>query len=146
MCPRPCRARQLGEPLGLPRQHLVGHALEGLAEHHEAAGAAVGGGIAGTEMDVGQPAVAAAAAPLDGQHHQVEGVHRLHLHPAGAAAAGVPGGVEVLDHDSLVAGLEHLAVNASAAAGSAVTSRRTRWRSGTRASSAPPPLGAGHVE
>ena len=31
--------------------------------------------VAGAEVDVGQPALAPAAAPLDGEHDQVEGVH-----------------------------------------------------------------------
>ena len=79
-----CRHRQLGEPLGLPGQHLVGHALERLAEHDEPAGLRV----AGAEVDVGQPALAPAAAPLDRQHHEVEGVPRLDLDPPRAATAG----------------------------------------------------------
>ena len=47
-------------------------------------------------------------APLDGEHHEVEGVDRLDLHPGRAAAAGGVGRVEVLDDDALVAGGEHL--------------------------------------
>ena len=60
---------QLAEPLGLPGQHLVGHALERLAEHHEPAG----GGVAGAEVDVGEPAAAPARAVLDGEDDEVEG-------------------------------------------------------------------------
>ena len=77
---------KLEEPLGLPGQQLVGQALEGLAEHDPAAGLRV----AGAQVQVGQPALAPAVTPLDGQHHQVEGVPWLHLDPAGAAP---PGGV-----------------------------------------------------
>src|SRR5690606_37021406 len=51
---------QLQEPLSLPLQHLVGHALERLAQHHELTGR----GVAGTEVDVGEPAAASTTAPL----------------------------------------------------------------------------------
>ena len=43
-----------------------------------------------------QPAAAPAVAPLHGEHHEVEGVHRLDLDPAGAAPAHVVGRVEAL--------------------------------------------------
>src|SRR4051794_23657050 len=52
---------QLGEPLGLPGEHLVGHALEGLAEHHEVVTLL---GCACAEVDVGEPALPAARAPF----------------------------------------------------------------------------------
>ena len=61
-------------------------------------------GSRAAEVDVGQPAPPPSAAPLDREHHQVEGVHRLDLDPGGAAAAGVVRRREVLDHDPLVAG------------------------------------------
>ena len=64
--------------------------------------------VAGAEMDVGEPAAAAAGAPLDGEHHQVEGVDRLHLHPCRAAPPGVVGRGEVLHHHALVAEVEHV--------------------------------------
>lgn len=47
-----------------------------------------------------------AAAPLDGQHHQVQGVHRLHLQPGRAPAARAVGGGQVLDDDALVAAFQ----------------------------------------
>ena len=61
-CDHPARRavdRELGEPLGLPAQHLVGHALERLADHHEPAGV----GVAGAEVDVRQRALAPPATP-----------------------------------------------------------------------------------
>ena len=75
--------RELLQPLGLPREHLVGQALERLAEHHEA----VAVGRARAQVQVAQPALAAAVAPLGGEHDQVERVARLDLQPARAAAA-----------------------------------------------------------
>ena len=51
---------------------------------------------------------APAAAPLDGEHDQVEGVHRLDLDPGGAAAAGVVRRREVLDDHALVTAGERL--------------------------------------
>src|SRR4051794_31433107 len=55
------RDLELEEPLRLPREHLVGEPLERLAEHHEAAALAV----ARAEVQVAQPSLAPAAAPLD---------------------------------------------------------------------------------
>ena len=113
---------ELQEPLGLPGQHLVGHALERLAEHHPAARL----GVAGAEVDVGEPALAAAAAPLDGEHDEVEGVPRLDLDPARAAAAGVVGRVQRLHHDALVTGRRPPRRTAGrASSGSVVTVRGT---------------------
>src|SRR4029450_6286530 len=86
---------QLQEALGLPAEQLVGQALEGLAEHHEPAV-----GVAGAQVEVGQPALAAAVAPLDGQDDQVEGVDRLDLEPAGPAAGGPPGRGQPRDHSA----------------------------------------------
>ena len=74
---------ELEEALGLPLEHLVGHALEGLAEHDEPLA------VPGAEVDVRQLPLAAAAAPLDGEHHQVERVHGLDLAPRAAAPAGI---------------------------------------------------------
>ena len=124
--------RELDESLRLPGEHLVGHALERLAEHHEADRRPV----AGAEVDVGEPAAAAAGAPLDREHHQVEGVHRLHLHPGGAAPAGVVGRGEVLDHHALVAEVEHPETNASALAHVVGHQPGTRCSSGTSPASA----------
>ena len=53
--------------LGLPREQLVGQPLERLADHHERAVAATG-----AEVQVAQPATAAAVAPLGGEHDEVE--------------------------------------------------------------------------
>ena len=58
------------ELLGLPGEHLVGHALEGLAEHHEAAGRRV----ARAEVQVREPALAPAVAPLGREHDEIERV------------------------------------------------------------------------
>ena len=51
---------------------------------------------------------APAAAPLDREHDQVEGVHGLDLDPGRAAATGVVGRGQVLDHHALVAGGERV--------------------------------------
>ena len=64
--------------VGLPRQHLVGHALERLAKHHETTVPRV----ARAEVDVGQLSGAPARTPLHREHDEVEGVHRLDLEPA----------------------------------------------------------------
>ncbi len=89
-------AEQLG---GLPAQHLVGQALERLAQHHRRAA----GRVAGREVQVGQPAGPASVPPLGGGNEQVECVPRLHLHPAGVPAAGGVGRRRVLHHDPLEA-------------------------------------------
>ena len=60
-------------------------------------------GIAGTEVQVGQPAPPPAVSPLGGEHDEVEGVTRLDLEPADAAATGVVDRVERLHDDALVA-------------------------------------------
>src|SRR4029079_11864063 len=58
------------QALGLPGEHRVGEALEGLAEHDEAGARR----IAGAEVQVAQAAAAAPVAPLGGQHDEVERV------------------------------------------------------------------------
>ena len=93
----------LQERLRLPGEQRVGEALERLAHHHEAAV-----GIAGAEVEVAQPPLPASAAPLGGQHDQVEGLDRLHLAPRPASAAGVVGAVERLHHRALVAARQRL--------------------------------------
>ena len=92
------RDRQFLEALGLPPQHLVGHALERLADHDEPAVAPPR-----AEVQVRQPPRAPAVAPLDGEHDEVERVDRLHLAPRPAAPTGVVRRGEVLHHHSLVA-------------------------------------------
>ena len=113
--------RQLGEPLGLPAQHLVGHALERLADHHEAPGRrgrARRGGCS-------RAAPAAARTPLDGEHDEVEGVRRLDLDPAAAAATrGIRASAALTTTPSWPAATSR-AKNSSAAAGSLVSSRGT---------------------
>ena len=73
---------QLQQALGLPRKHRVGQPLERLAEHAEAAVR-----VARAEVQVREPALAAAVAPLRGEDDQIERVPRLHLEPAGAPSA-----------------------------------------------------------
>src|SRR2546430_12859056 len=64
----------LFRPLGrLPLEHFVRHPLERLPQHHEPAGVR----IAGAEVEVREPAVAAAMAPFGGEYDQVECVGRL---------------------------------------------------------------------
>src|SRR5262249_20848062 len=93
---------ELEEPFGLPRQHLVGEAFERLAEHHEAAAL----GIARAEMEIAQPSFAPAAAPLDGEDHEIERARLLHLQPRLTAAAGGIHAVNRLRHHALVASRE----------------------------------------
>ncbi len=46
--------------------------------------------------------------PLRGQHHQVEGVGRLHLEPGSPPPAGLVGCVQGLHHHPLVAPSQRL--------------------------------------
>jgi hypothetical protein len=54
------------------------------------------------EVEVGEPALATAVAPLGGQHDEVEGRDRLHLPPHPAPPPGLVGRSGGLDHDALV--------------------------------------------
>jgi hypothetical protein len=89
---------QREEPLRLPPQQLIGQALERLAQHDEAAGVRV----TSAQVQVGQPAAAPSVPPFDGEHHQVQGVPRLDLDPAGAPAARRVGRIQRLDHHAFV--------------------------------------------
>src|SRR5690606_9739701 len=91
--------RELFELLGLPGEHGVGHALEGLAEH----GKAPALGIARAEVDVAEEARAAAAAPFDGEHDEIEGVSDLDFEPLGGAAPRFVRGVGLLGEHAFVA-------------------------------------------
>src|SRR5579862_4009510 len=90
------------EAAGLPLEHGIGQALEGLAEHHIAARL----GVASAEMEVRELAAAAAAAPFSRQHHEVERMSPLDLEPARAAIAGFVGTFERLGHEAFVTGRE----------------------------------------
>ena len=87
------------ELLGLPGEHLVRHALERLPQHDEAALRGIG---AGAEVEVREPAAAASVSPFGGEHHEVEGVCRLHLEPGGAARPRFVARLERLGHEPLV--------------------------------------------
>jgi len=89
---------ELEQPLGLPLEHLVGHALERLAQHDEAAGLRV----ARAEMHIREPSPASSMPPLRREHHEVERVRRLHLEPPLAPPAGLVRRVQRLGHDPLV--------------------------------------------
>ena len=80
------------------QQHLVGHALERLAEHDKSAGLRV----ARPEVDVGQPPGAAARAPLDGEHTRSSVCTGLTL--SHGAAARLVRRVGRLHHHALVPG------------------------------------------
>jgi hypothetical protein len=95
---------ELLELLRLPGEGLVGEPLEGLAEHDEVAGRRV----ARAEVEIAEPAAAPSAAPLRGEHHEIEGVGRLQLQPLGPAAPRLVGRVEGLCHHALVTGGERL--------------------------------------
>ena len=94
---------QREEPLGLPLQDRVGHALERLAHHDQLAVLPARG-----QVDVGQPSLPAPAAPLHRDHHEVGGAARLDLHPAGATATRGIRRLRVLDHDPLVPARHHV--------------------------------------
>src|SRR3989475_5334759 len=103
---RPLLARALAaeQPLRLPGEHVVGEALEGLADHDEAAARRV----ARPEVQVAEPAAPAPVPPLRGQHDEVERDRWLPLEPLGAAAAGAVGRLGRLEEHPLVALLEGL--------------------------------------
>jgi hypothetical protein len=75
------------EMLGLPREHLVGHALERLPSMTKPPLA----GSRAPEVNVAEPAGAPPVAPLRGQHHEVERVRGLDLEPAETAPPGLIG-------------------------------------------------------
>ena len=58
--------------------------------------------VACAQVDVGEPALAAAAAPLDGEHDEVEGVPRLDLHPGRTPPARVVRRIEALEDHALL--------------------------------------------
>ncbi len=89
---------QLAQPVGLPAEHLVGHPLECLPEHDETAGR-----FASAEVEVAEPPATPAAAPLGGQHHEIDRPNRLHLEPAAAPPAGLVGRIQRLQHHPFVA-------------------------------------------
>src|ERR671914_3024170 len=91
------------QTLGLPRQHLVGHPLEGLTQHYEPPL-----GCPRSEMKVAQPPAPAAMPPLRCKHNEVEGQSTLYLEPAPASPACLVGGARRLDHDAFVAKLKRL--------------------------------------
>ena len=55
-------------------------------------------------MNVGQLSFTPARPPLDGQHHQIQGVNRLDLEPTGPAAARLVRRGQRLGHHALVPG------------------------------------------
>ena len=83
--------------------------------------------VARAEVDVAQPALPAAVAPLGGEHDEVERVRRLDLEPARPAASRLVRSVERLHHHALVAVRERLA------RGTAPPRRRPRSRCEARA-------------
>src|SRR4051812_45618989 len=89
---------ELEEALRLPREHLVGEALEGLAEHDEAAAF----GVPRAEVQVAQPPFAPATPPLDRENHEIERTRLLHLQPRGAAPASRVDAVNRLRHHAFV--------------------------------------------
>ena len=123
------RTSQLEELLGLPGQHLVGESLERLAEHDQLTGRRIAGG----QVQVGQPALAAAVSPFDRGDDQVEGVPRFDLDPGGVAATGRVRGGQVLDDHSLVAVRPpHRRRRSATSAGVAQTARGTEISAGKR--------------
>ena len=64
--------------------------------------------VARAQVQVAEPSLAAAVAPLGGEHDQVERVRALDLEPAGAAAAGLVRRVERLHHHPLVPARERV--------------------------------------
>ena len=101
---------------------------------------------AGAQVDVGEPALAAAAAPLDGQHDQVEGVHRLDLDPGGAATPGVVRRVHRLHDHALVAEGEGVPDEGRGDLGVVGADAGRAVPLGDQLGERRPPLGAGPVE
>src|SRR5262249_42868419 len=86
---------KLQQTLGLPGQYGVRQPLEGFAEHDSAAS----DGVPRAQMQIGQPALAAAVAPFGAQYQEVQGVPGLDLDPLAAAPACAVGCVEGLNND-----------------------------------------------
>ena len=84
--------------LRLPRQHRVGEPLEGLAQHHETTAHR----IAGAKVQVAQPTLASARAPLDSEHHEIERARGLHLEPRRPAASRGVHRIARLGHHAFV--------------------------------------------
>src|SRR5689334_6748402 len=88
----------LEEFLCLPLQHLVGHSLESLTEHYEPAVDR----IARAHVDVAEPALTSARAPLDSEHDEVERARGFDFDPRRTATScGVGRGI-LLHHDAFV--------------------------------------------
>ena len=83
-------------------QHLIGHAFEGLAEHHELAGAR----YRCTKVQIAEPAGASAVTPFCSEDHRIERRRRLDLEPGAAARTRLVRRVESLCHHPFVAGRE----------------------------------------
>src|SRR5215831_12367279 len=103
--PAVARALQFQQPLCLPGQHRVGQPLEGLTEHDVPARL----GVERPEMEVGEPALPPAMAPLGGEDQQVERDARLDLDPTSAASAGFVRRIERLDQHAFVTTRQRLA-------------------------------------
>ena len=88
----------LQQLLGLPRQQLVGEALERLAQHREASLHH----IPRAQMKIAEPPLAASAAPLGRQNHQIQRAGLLDLQPALSPPAGRVGRIQGLRHHPLV--------------------------------------------
>src|SRR5262249_3835799 len=88
----------------LPLQHLVGETLEALPDHDEPAIDRV----AGSEVEVREPALTPPVPPLGAEHDEIVGPYRLQLQPCLAAPAGGVDRVGILDDDTFVPGPEGL--------------------------------------
>ena len=97
----------------LPGEDFVGEAFEGFAEHGEAAFL----GVPGAQVEIAEPAAAAATAPFGGEHHQVKRADTLDLEPTPAARAGGVASGYGLGHDALMAAVERAAEEIGGAAG-----------------------------
>ena len=102
--------------------------------------------MAGAEVEVAEPAAAAAVAPLGGEHDEVERVHRLDLQPAGAAAAGGVGRVERLHDHALVAHRERVVEHGAGGRGVGGDAARDAQRLGHHRGEPLGARGAGRVE
>src|SRR6516225_5492035 len=93
---------ELAQLSGLPRQHLVRHALEGLPQHHKRARVRV----SRAEVQIAEPAGAPAMAPFGSEHHQIKRDRGLDLEPGAAACTRLIGRVQSFCHHPLMAGRE----------------------------------------
>ena len=90
----------------MPREHRIGHTLEGLAEHDESSVRRVDG----TQVQIRKPASATAVSPFCGKYHQIQRVSALDLQPRRAARARIVRRVQCFHHHPFMSAIERVVV------------------------------------